>query len=384
MGLFEGKTPTERNKTIAAIVLSVLAVLILVYSFGGMLIPRGSSTVSSDIEAESPTPPPASGDATQTVPEPSANLALIDRDYMVTAVVYDGRRVNAPISGRNIFAFYEPPAGGAPTPVTVPTFTPPPPTPEAPMLVRFLTPNSTYAGSKDFRLEAIGEKFTESTRIVFNGSALQTTFIGPDRLAATVPASLISRSGAGSVFVNTPDGSRYSYPVSFNIIEPPRPDFDYIGLIARQHYNNDTAYFQDRGRRNDDPFTARLNDIVKGRFRVISISSKEVEFEDIRLGFRHKLELLRPPEGAGSTAGAGFPDPVDNVETDIPGIPGNIRRVSPNVRPANPTTQDLNQAIEEFQKQMQQNQQKKEDQGQEDPQVPDPTDDPPPEPPNLD
>lgn len=377
MALFEGKTPAERNKTIAAIVLCVIALLVLLYSFGGLLIPGSSPDTSAVADAGTPSPPPGNQTATQPVQDAPANLTLIDRDYMVTPVVFSGGRVNAPISGRNIFAFYEPPPFGTSTPVPVPTFVPPTPTPEAPMLVRFLTPNSTYAGSKDFRIEAVGEKFTEATRIVFNGNALPTTYLGPERLSATVPASLVMRSGGGSVFVNTPDGSRYSYPVTFNIIEPPRPDFDYIGLIARQHYNNDTAYFQDRGRRNEEPFTARLNDVVKGRFRVVSISSKEVEFEDIRLGFRHKLELLRPAEGTAVSTGDDVNDDQDDVTQGIPGIPDDIRRVAPRPRPQ-PNAQDLNQAIEEFQKQMQQNQKDAEEKGQDDPN-PDPE---PPEPPS--
>jgi hypothetical protein len=142
------------------------------------------------------------------------------------------------------------------------------------------------------------------------------------------------------------------------VIEPPRPDFDFIGLIARQHYNNDTAYFQDRGRRNDDPFTARLNDVIKGRFRVISISAKEVEFEDVRLGFKHKLPLLRPDDSSTGSVENSFnvDDSVDDRPVSIPGIPDNIPRAAPQGRPINPTRRDLNKAIEELQRQKQQDQ----------------------------
>ncbi|HUF03308.1 MAG TPA: hypothetical protein VMM38_03955 [Aridibacter sp.] len=378
MGIFEGKPRAERNKIIAAIVLGVIAVITLTWAFGGMLLPgRGPATPPV---AEDATPSPAGADqlAGQPVAVTPVNLENINSEYVVTPVVYAGGRVDAPISGRNIFAFYEPPAFTPPTPDPGPTFVPPTPTPEAPMLLSFVTPTTTYAGSKQFRLEAIGDRFAEKARIIFSGNVLQTTFVSPQRLVAEVPASLITRSGAASVIVNTPDGSLYSYPVSFNVIEPPRPDFDYIGLIARQHYNNDTAYFQDRGRTNQEPFTARLNDVVKGRFRVISISSRAVEFEDVRLGFKHRLELLRPEGGTGTSGGGDFNRPARDVPTtNIPGIPSNIR-IAP--QPNRPTREDLNKAIEELQRRRQQQDQKVEDDIEipEVPVEPEPVDDEPP------
>jgi len=347
MALFAGKTPAERNKTIAAIVLGIIAVLVLAYSFGGSLLPgRGPQT--PPVADSSPQSDVQSGDV-QAADE-QVDRGTINSDYIVTPVLYNGGRYNSPISSRNIFAFYEPPPF-TPTPTPGPTFVPPTPTPEAPMLIRFMTPANTYAGSKDFRLEVAGEKFAQNARIVFNGNALSTTFISSERLSANVPASLVARAGAGSVFVNTPDGQLYSYPASFNIIPPPRPDFDYIGVIARQHYNNDTAYFQERGRQNDEPFTARLNDVVKGRFRVVSISSNEVEFVDVMLGFRHKLELLRPDES--STSAAPGPDPFDNRT---------IMQPRPVPRTGNVPTQDaINRAIEELRRRQQQQQQQDDD-----------------------
>ena len=377
MKIFEGKTPAERNKIIAVIVLGTLAAISLIYTFGGLLIPgRSASPVLPALD--SPSPVQENAAVTEPVPGVSSNQAQVDKEYVVTPVTYAGGRFEAPISGRNIFAFYEPP-DFTPTPTVepsrFPTFTP---TPLAPVTLSFLSPNSAYAGSKDFRIEVVGDKFTPETRIIFNSNALPTSFLSEQRLSATVPASLIARSGAGSVSVNTPDGKLYSYPVTFNIIEPPRPDFDYIGLIARQHYNNDTAYFQDRGRRNEEPFTARLNDVVKGRFKVISISAEQVEFEDVRLGFHHKLPLLRPEETSGSSSsspGVSFDndDTGDEIPVNIPGIPSNIPR-APRVRTINPNRRDLNRAIEEAQKAKQ----KQDDNEPQDDQPEPPTDEEPP------
>ena len=71
-----------------------------------------------------------------------------------------------------------------------------------------------------------------------------------------------------------------------------KPQFQYIGMIARKRYNNDTAYFLEQGKQT--PMAARLNDVVGGRFRLVSVAADETILEDVNLGFRHKLQLYRP------------------------------------------------------------------------------------------
>ncbi|MDQ6788548.1 MAG: hypothetical protein M3033_17225, partial [Acidobacteriota bacterium] len=215
------------------------------------------------------------------------------------------------------------------------------PTPTPPILVAFVSPQSVYAGSKTFRLEVNGDKFTPDSVIVFSNNQLPTTFVSPQKLIADVPSNFISGQGSATVMVNTPDGKLYSNPFILNIQAPPRPQLQYIGMIARKRANNDTAYFQEQGK--NVPFAARLNDVVGGRFRVVSISPSEVIFEDVTLSFRHKIALLRPPPGQG-TPNNGAPNngaynPYNpNVPTynyppppqgDIPGIPSNIPRYVP-------------------------------------------------------
>ncbi len=53
MKLFEGKSPTERNKIIAAIALGVTALLALTYTFSGMFFSSPKTTVTV---TASPTP----------------------------------------------------------------------------------------------------------------------------------------------------------------------------------------------------------------------------------------------------------------------------------------------------------------------------------------
>lgn len=349
MGVFEGKTPAERNKIIAAIVLGVLATASLIYTFGPSFF-GSSKTPVTTTASSTPTP---EADATPAETRPITRLPAqseIDSEYASIPISYSGSSAfSVPVTGRNIFAFWEP---GDPTPV--PVRTPPPPTPivvrtatpfDYKVFLSFVTPQSMFAGSKSFRLEVNGDKFRPDSRIVFNGTPLQTTFVSEQRLYANVRQDMIASPFTGSIMVETPGTEFYSRQIAFTVQDPPRPEFEYIGMIARQHYNNDTAYFQEKGARSGDPFSARLNDVIKGRFRVISISEKEVEFQDTNLGFKHKLPLLRPKPGTASSSGtdSGYGDDPDPV-TAIPGIPSNIRRVTPRRRPTrtNPTIPNPN------------------------------------------
>ncbi len=355
MKLFEGKSPAERNKLIAAMSLGALALIALTYTFGGMFFGSKAPAVTVKV---SPTSTPKSSpksDAAQNASLP--NQEAINFDYTTTPVVYNPGSFYAPDAGRNIFAFYEPPP---PTPYSpTPTPTPPivvpktpEPTPTPPQLLAGITPQTVFAGSKGFRLEVSGDGFTPDTFIVFNGFQVPTTFIGPQKLTADIPANFIGSAGSPTISVRTPDGKLYSNQISFEIQAPPTPQIQYIGMIARRRYNNDTAYFQEQGK--PTPISARLNDVVGGRFRLISISAEETIFEDVNLGFKHKLALYRPEPGqASSTGGAptGAPNrggnnqynqpvPTNNQYTppvptyiqpqeNIPGIPTNIQRSTP-------------------------------------------------------
>lgn len=268
--------------------------------------------------------------------------------YTTTPVIYNPGSFYAPDAGRNIFAFYEPPP---PTPYVTPipvfktpTPVPPPiPVPSPPLFVSSVTPQSVYAGSKAFRMEVNGDKFTPDSVILFNGTPLPTTFISPQKLVADVPTNFISGEGSVQITVATPNGKLFSNTFAFSVQGPPKPQFQYIGMIARKRANNDTAYFQEQDK--PAPFGARLNDVVAERFRLVSISSSEVVLDDINLGFRHKLALYRPapgqsapttggsnnnnPRGGYNPYGQGTPTYAVPAQGEIPGIPSNIPRYVP-------------------------------------------------------
>jgi hypothetical protein len=348
MNPFAGKTPSERNKIIAAAVLGVLALSALFMAFGPSVFSR-KVTVTTPTTAAKPSPSPGSTAADFDVPSQEE----VNFQYETTPIAYNGGDAYAPEAGRNIFAFYEPPppcltCTPTPKPTVIPT---PVPQPTPHMLLAMVSPQNVYAGAGNFRLEIGGDKFDPASRVYFNQSEVRTTFVSPQQLVAEIPSGLISQEGEKQIIVQTPDGKTHSNQMMLTVQAPPKPQFQYIGMIARAKYNNDTAYFIEPGKQV--PFGARLNDVVAGRFRVTSISSDEVVLQDTQLGFnKARLPLYRPSPGAVSGAGpaqgppnrrnrsredfptdGGYipytPPAANGVPQNIPGIPNNIPRYVP-------------------------------------------------------
>ncbi|MEO5858157.1 MAG: hypothetical protein ABIR33_04325 [Pyrinomonadaceae bacterium] len=354
MAVLEGKSPAERNKLIAAIVLGVLALAALFLAFG----PRFGSTSTNVSVTVSPTPRAGSSPKRDLGPVKMPSKAEQDLAYMVP-VVYNRQLFYAPDPGRNIFAFYEPPrpCPECPPPATPipPPATPPPPTPQLPFELTLTTPANIYAGSKAFRLEVIGDRFTPEARIYFNNVELTTTFVNAQKLAANVPANLIATQSAANIMVRTPDGKGYSLGRGFSVQPPPQPQFRYVGMIARRLGNNDTAYLEEQGKQT--PTGYRLNDVVAGRFRILNISSERVVVEDTNLGFRHQIELYRPAPGTATTTTTspggfptrpgGFPNNPQMPMQGIPGIPGNIPQYRPPNRNANTNSRPVDDEDDE-------------------------------------
>ncbi len=367
MKLFEGKTKSERNKTIAAIVLGAASLIVLFFAFG-----RGMFGGSSPTASAKPSPTPKKTASTgQSNPGPVEMPSAQDQMLDMTSqpVVYNPDRYGTGDPGRNIFAFYEPPPPckvNCPTPVPptpVPP-TPPPPAPTPDIILAAANPQSAYAGSNGFRMELVGDRFSPDTKIYFDQQEVPATFVNETRMTVDVPAALVRNDGSRSIMAQTADGVKRSHPIQFDIQPPPKPGFQYVGMIARTRGNNDTAYFQEPGK--PLPTGARLNDIVGGRFRLVSISAAEVVFEDIQLSFsKPRLALHSPPPTAttgpalpgGLGPGRGFPSggrqvytpaspsapPPGATNTRIPGIPDNIPRYIPPASNSNRTPSTVKQ-----------------------------------------
>jgi hypothetical protein len=338
MNPFAGKSPTERNKIIAAIVLGVVSLTALYLAFGGSLF-SGSKTVATGV---TPTPKPSispsSASKAAAIPSQDEQFGV----YSSTPIDYRPGAFPGSEPGRNIFAFYEPPppcpqCPPPPTPVKpIPT---PTPTPTPPMHLEFVTPQTIYAGSGSFRLELNGDKFDPAAKIYFRGAALPTQFVSPQKVFANVPASMIASPGSIDIIARSSDGKLYSEQKMITIQEPPKPQFHYIGAKLAARGNNDTGYFMETGKQT--PTVARLGDVVGGRFRLVSISRNEAIFEDVSLPFKHQVKMESPAPGTTSqpTGPRGFPNgfnndqnvyvPYQNGQENIPGIPNNIPRAQP-------------------------------------------------------
>ena len=339
MAILSVSNSTERNKLIAAAGLGVLALMALYFAFGGSFF--GSSSASAK---PTPTPKASSSPAANRT---ELNLpSLTDQELVYQSTPIDYRPVDAyaPDAGRNIFGFYEPPppTPWVPTPTPVVPLKTPVPTPVPDFLVGSMMPQTVYAGSRSFRLEVNGDRFTPDARIYFSQSEIPTTYINAQKLVADIPSNFIAQEGPRQIIVQTPDGRRYSNQAMLQVDAPPRPTVQYIGAKLAMRHNNDTAYFVETGK--TAPFAARLNDVVGGRFRLVNISSADVVFEDTSLGFRHRIAIIKQTAGGTGTGPPSRGNPMDpgfmplgpnGLPVDcVPGIPCNIPRYIPPKPPA--------------------------------------------------
>jgi hypothetical protein len=301
MALFEGKTPAERNKLIAAIVMPLLALIFVFQMFSG------SSSKSSNTST-SPTPrvkksaPTANGQqAANAQPDPATELIGIMTPIGCCPTPFGGSD-----AGRNIFAFYVKPL---PPPAVVTPPPPPTPTPTPPIELRALAPQSVFARTAGFTLQLTGDKFGPAARVYIDGQEVPTQYKSMQQLSANVPASFISSQGQRSVLVRTPDGQFYSNTVALTVMQPPAPTYTYVGFLRRQRGN--TAVLKDA---KGELYSVRLGDLVEGRFRVAEISDRGVEVVDKDLNIKHMMPFVDargPGAGPGRVPGSIQPPPPE-------------------------------------------------------------------------
>jgi hypothetical protein len=301
MQLGDLNKPGEKKKLLAAGALGLVAILVLWWTFVGF----GSSTSVAARPSPTPTPARAPGGPGQRQLAPAKQ---VDTSYL-TVINYERREVVAPEPQRNIFSYYEPP----PKPVVIPSTPTPTPTPPPPVLLQAVSPSSVYARTGDFNLDASGDKFTPSMRIYVDEREMPTKFKSPQQLSTTIPAALITNPGPHNVIVRTSDNTFFSNTQSFNVGAPPVPNYAFIGLLSSQ-VRVDIAYLQDKG--SKEVLTVQRGDVLGGRFRVTSISDKEVVFVDTSLKIRHSVARTEAERTAGSPLMR--PTPRVDAEDDEP------------------------------------------------------------------
>ena len=273
------RNPTERNKLILAGALGIIALLFLWWTFFGF---GGSSSKVTSTQAGQPTPVGGNrGTTAKTSAQPVVDNAL--NPEVLRQVIYRPP-ASAPEAGRNIFVYYEKPV----QPVAVPSTPTPTPTPTPPILLASLSPPNVYAKTADFTLEIAGDKFTPQLRIVVDNNELPTRFIGPQQVSAIVPAALIANPGGRQVMLRSADGKLYSNASTLSVAEAPKPNYSYIGIIGTIRHI-DIAILQDKT--SKDTLNVQRGDLLGGRFRVTSISEKEIVLVDSNLKIKHALAL---------------------------------------------------------------------------------------------
>lgn len=328
--MLEGKSKSEKYKIIAAAALGAIALLSIGYLFLGDTL-FGPTPVATTNKNNN------KSNTTQGNKNQLPNKGDVAPEGPIEEVKYTGAIVPAAVGGgRNIFDIYIPPT---PPPVVVVQPTPTP-TPRPPQVLDAVSPANVYAKTGDFTIQAIGDKFTPETRISFDNNDLPTKFISPQQLTATVPASFIAADGGRQIMVRTPDGMLYSNTTTLNVMAPPMPNYLYVGLIGDKRYKDDVALMRDKNNPKD-LFSIKLNETInpdkENRFKIVSISEREVVVVDKTLKIKHTLPYTTATPGTTQGAGAGqgndtrFPQMNQRgvPQGSIPGIPDNIPRYQP-------------------------------------------------------
>ncbi len=280
MQLSDTRNPSERNKLILAAALGLIAIVFLWWTFFGF---GSSSKQVSPRAAGQPTPSPVPGSMTSKAPTQTVvEFKGTDLDQL-RPVIYEYSSVTVPEARRNIFVYYE-----KPPPVLVLSTPSPTPTPIPPVLLASLSPANVYAKTGDFTLEISGDKLTPQLRVLIDNNELPTRYINAQQISASVPAAVIANPGALAVMLRSADGALYSNTATLSVAAPPTPNYSYIGIIGTRKFI-DTAILQDKA--SKETLNVQRGDLLAGRFRVTSISEKEVVVVDSNLKVKHTLAM---------------------------------------------------------------------------------------------
>lgn len=300
MQISDIQNPAERKKLILAGALGIISLVLLWWAFFGF---GGSSKPVAQRPPVNTVSPGSRVVSAEPQPSPTTDVKddILER---LRPINFESSAPAVAEAKRNIFAYYEP----LPKSVAVASVPTPTPTPTPPVLLASLSPANTFARTGDFTLEVAGDKFTPQLRIVVDNTELPTRYLSPQQLSATVPAVLIANPGSRQVIARSADGKLYSNPVTLTVNAPPTPNYTYVGIIGTRRYI-DTAILQDKG--SKETLNVQRGDLLGGRFRVTSISEKELVLVDNNLKIKHTL-----PFSVSGEKGNPMQRPTPRVDSD--------------------------------------------------------------------
>lgn len=286
MQLTDIQNPHERKKLIGAGILGMLAIALLWWTFVGF----GTSAKVSQTARPAPKPPVNTRSVSGKPQAQSVDELTGDVLNQLRPVNFEYSLPFAQEPKRNIFVYYEPPPKPSPTVSVTPT---PTPTPTPPVLLATLSPANVYARTGDFTLEVTGDKFTPQMKVLIDNNEVPTRYVSPQQVSATVSATVIVNPGTHQIMVRSSDGTLYSNSAPLSVAAPPTPNYTYMGIFGtRKHI--DTAIVQDKA--SKEVLNIQRGDLLGGRFRVTSISEKELILIDNNLKIRHTLAFTNQGE----------------------------------------------------------------------------------------
>jgi len=286
MQMTDIRNPSERKKLVGAGILGMLAIVLLWWTFVGF----GTTANKVSPTTGGASKPSVGNRATSSKAQPQTVVELKgDLLDQLRPVNYEYSFPYAPEAKRNIFVYYEPPP-----PVVKASIVPTPtPTPTPPVLLASLSPANVYAGTGDFTLEISGDKFTPQLKVFIDSNEVPTRYVSPQQVSTTVAAAVIANPGGRQVMLRSSDGTLYSNSAALSVAAPPTPNYTYVGIIGtRRHI--DTAIVQDKA--NKEMLNVQRGDLLGGRFRVTSISERELILVDNNLKIKHTLALTNQGE----------------------------------------------------------------------------------------
>jgi len=313
MALFEGKTPAERNKMIAAIAFGAFALLLLGRMFFSSDPPPRRPSNSNNRNSNVSTTVNNGGGSLQLDAASDPTLKIPQE------LNYERVSYSVPDAGRNIFAFYVAPIKTITPSAEVVAATPiPTPVPTPPLLLSGISPSSVTARTGDFALQLSGDKFTPQARVYVDGQELPTNFASAQQLSTKVPAALIAAPGTRQIVVRTPDNQLYSNETALNVSAPPTPQFTFVGIFGGSRYN-DKAILKAQDSELKTVQRGEFADREK-RFKVTNISTRAVELTDVNLQLKHTLPYVEDRGSGGPPSGPSPrfnpPKPADAADDD--------------------------------------------------------------------
>jgi hypothetical protein len=264
------KSKETRNKLLLGALMLVL-VGVVYYQFftgsGGANPPPGVAPAAAKT-TPSPTPPRPTGGTPAPIISQPLDLASMQRGSNSSGG-----------TGRNIFIYPTPtpPPPPRPTPIITPT--------PWPIPVFSLNPGGVIARTADFTLTVFGEKMPQDAQGFLNERAYPTTFVNATQVRINVPADAIRAPGSLTVKVRSKsDPNIESNPTPLQVAAPPEPPYKYIGIITLK--NVPKAVLSSQGDDND-VYNVKKGDVLGGKWKVINITSKKVEIEDISIKVSH-------------------------------------------------------------------------------------------------